>query len=104
MYERPTIDMMGEDEGNMLYVALTRAKRNLIINDALFFLLTSCYINYSFENLEFCSNCEETNCMKCGMDWRGLERTGEDWRGLDRTGEDWRGLERNEHSATVVTR
>jgi len=42
--------------------------------------------------------------MKCGMDWRGLERTGEDWRGLDRTGEDWRGLERNEHSATVVTR
>ena len=65
-YERPTIDMMGEDEGNMLYVALTRAKRNLIINDALFFLLTSCYINYSFENLEFCSNCEETNCMKCG--------------------------------------
>ena len=78
MYERPTIDMMGEDEGNMLYVALTRAKRNLIINDALFFLLTSCYINYSFENLEFCSNCEETNCMKCGMDWRGLERTGEE--------------------------
>jgi len=91
MYERPTIDMMGEDEGNMLYVALTRAKRNLIINDALFFLLTSCYINYSFQNLEFCSNCEETNCMKCGMDWRGLERTGEDWIGLERTGEDWRG-------------
>ena len=33
------------DELNLLYVALTRAKRLLVINDALFFLLSSSFIN-----------------------------------------------------------
>ena len=75
-----------DDEANLLYVALTRAKRNLIVNEALWYLLTSsfinysfeywtlvqvqyiqlCQVNYSFESLEDCEDCEESNYVKCG--------------------------------------
>jgi len=57
---------LGADEYNLLYVALTRAKKNLIINDALFFLLSSRFMSYSFERLEFTSECSEAACVKCG--------------------------------------
>jgi len=57
---------LGADEYNLLYVGLTRAKKNLIINDALFFLLTSSFMSYSFENLELTSECSEASCVKCG--------------------------------------
>ena len=73
---------LGADEYNLLYVALTRftlfytamlvltflcrAKKNLIINDALFFLLASRFMSYSFERLEFTSECSEAACVKCG--------------------------------------
>ena len=57
---------LGADEYNLLYVALTRAKRNLVINDALFFLLTSRFMSFSFERLEFTSKCSEAACVRCG--------------------------------------
>ena len=74
---------LGADEYNLLYVALTRftllytamntsshllcrAKKNLIINDALFFLLSSRFMSYSFEQLVFTSECLEAACVKCG--------------------------------------
>ena len=48
------------------YELMFRAKKNLIINDALFFLLTSSFMSYSFENLELTSECSEASCVKCG--------------------------------------
>ena len=48
------------------YDELCRAKKNLIINDALFFLLASRFMSYSFERLELTSKCLEAACVKCG--------------------------------------
>ena len=45
-YVRPTPGRILVDELNLLYVALTRAKKMLVINDALFFLLSSSFINW----------------------------------------------------------
>ena len=55
---------LGQDEYNLLYVALTRAKDNLIINDALFFLLTSTFVSFSFERLELTAECEGAACVR----------------------------------------
>ena len=49
-----------------MHLALCRAKKNLIINDALFFLLASRFMSYSFERLELTSECSEAACVKCG--------------------------------------
>eukprot|EP00092_Neocalanus_flemingeri_P016157 GFUD01017486.1.p1 GENE.GFUD01017486.1~~GFUD01017486.1.p1 ORF type:complete len:966 (+),score=316.83 GFUD01017486.1:53-2899(+) len=62
-YERPAKGRVEVDELNLLYVALTRAKKRLVINDALFFLLTSSFINYSFELLLPVS--PAAACVKC---------------------------------------
>ena len=56
-----------ENRGTFFPYELTfRAKKNLIINDALFFLLTSSFMSYSFEILELTSECSEASCVKCG--------------------------------------
>ena len=68
-HRRPSMasrETLGEDEFNLLYVALTRAKKNLIINDALFFLLTSGFISHSFERLSLSSSLNCGGCVKCG--------------------------------------
>ena len=58
---------------NLLYVALTRAKRLLVINDALFFLLTSSFINNSLEYLLPVQPAYPSRCVKCRG---GVEVTG----------------------------
>ena len=50
-YVKSTPGRILVDELNLLYVALTRAKKMLVINDALFFLLSSSFINYSLEHV-----------------------------------------------------
>jgi hypothetical protein len=50
-YGKPVQGRIEVDELNLLYVALMRAKRLLVINDALFFLLSSSFINHSLEYL-----------------------------------------------------
>ena len=64
-YERPEQGRVEVDELNLLYVALTRAKRRLVINDALFFLLSSSFINYSFEVILPVSPAGSCMCVKC---------------------------------------
>ena len=46
-YGKPVQGRIDVDELNLLYVALMRAKRLLVINDALFFLLSSSFIKQS---------------------------------------------------------
>ena len=63
-YSKPVLERIQVDELNLLYVALTRAKRCLVINDALFFLLSSSFINYSFECLQPVQVAPDP-CVKC---------------------------------------
>ena len=67
-YRRPLQNRVEVDEFNLLYVALTRAKKLLMINDALFYLLTSRFIQYSFEHIEPVMSVYTETCIKC----RGL--------------------------------
>lgn len=52
------------DEINLLYVALTRAKKSLVMNPALFFLLTSTTVNDCMETLVKAPE-EEFKCIRC---------------------------------------
>jgi len=59
-----------EDEYNLLYVALTRAKRNLVMNDALFYLITSGVISSNYEQLVEINSSPNSKskpllCVKC---------------------------------------
>jgi len=53
------------DEFNLVYVALTRAKQNLVLNDTLFFLMTSKLVNHNFETVEASSTYEDDTCSRC---------------------------------------
>jgi len=53
------------DEFNLLYVALTRAKVKLILNDALYFLLSSNSVNYSFLHILPVVPAVVGECVKC---------------------------------------
>jgi len=55
-----------KDEVNLLYVALTRAKKVLTMNPALFFLFTSNTVDECFEKLELSPD-EEITCVWCKM-------------------------------------
>ena len=50
------IDIKGRKESVILMI-----KRNLIANEALWYLLTSSFINYSFKSLEDCEDYVESN-------------------------------------------
>jgi len=64
-YVKPQQNRIKVDEFNLLYVALTRAKKLLVINDALFYLLTSRFIQYSFEYIEPVMSVYTEPCIKC---------------------------------------
>jgi len=64
-YAKPLQSRIKVDELNLLYVALTRAKKLLVINDALFYLLTSRFIQYSFEHIEPVMSVYTEACIKC---------------------------------------
>ena len=72
-YGKPVHGRIEVDELNLLYVALTRAKRLLVINDALFFLLSSSFINHSLEYLLPVQPAYPDPCVKCRG---GVEVTG----------------------------
>jgi superfamily I DNA/RNA helicase len=69
-YGKPVQGRIEVDELNLLYVALTRAKRLLVINDALFFLLSSSFINHSLEYLLPVQPAYPSPCLKCRVGWR----------------------------------
>ena len=58
------------DELNLLYVALMRAKRLLVTSYALFFLLSSSFINHSLEYLLPVQPAYPSPCAKCRVVWR----------------------------------
>ena len=72
-YGKPVQGRIEVDELNLLYVALTRAMRLLVINDAFFFLLTSSFINHSLEYFLPVQPAYPSPCVKCRG---GLEVTG----------------------------
>ena len=47
-----------KDEMNLLYVALTRAKKSLTMNSALFFLFTSKHTGENLQRLSYCQSLE----------------------------------------------
>ena len=53
-----------KDEMNLLYVALTRAKKSLTMNSALFFLLTSKHVGENFQRLTMAPECI-VQCIRC---------------------------------------
>jgi len=58
-------DQEDTDEFNLVYVALTRAKENLVLNDTLFYLMTSKMVNHNFETVEASSTYEGDTCSLC---------------------------------------
>ena len=53
-----------KDEMNLLYVALTRARKSLTMNSALFFLLTSKHVGENFQRLEMAPE-SLVDCLRC---------------------------------------
>ena len=53
-----------KEEYNLLYVGLTRAKHQLIINNAVYFLLNKA--GYNFENIVPAPTVHKGNCVRCG--------------------------------------
>ena len=53
-----------KDEMNLLYVALTRAKKSLTMNSALFFHFTSKHIGENFQSLKMAPECL-VQCIRC---------------------------------------
>jgi len=53
-----------KEEYNLLYVALTRAKHRLIINDSVFFTLNKA--GYNFESIVPASATVQEHCVRCG--------------------------------------
>ena len=63
-YDPNTLKGKEKDEMNLLYVALTRAKKSLTMNSALFFLFTSKHIGENFQRLVKAPECI-VECLRC---------------------------------------